>query len=167
MKGDDVRIKRYGVALFITMVLLVGVPAAPAQVSDTDMLQQLRTDIAADRQSGVAANLGLTDAEGQAFWPVYREYRAEMAEVGDRLQKLIQDYADVWEDPTPEQARTMVDEMMAIQKKELKVRDSYLKKFREVLPEVKVARFVQIENKIDAVIKLGLADAIPLARTTE
>jgi hypothetical protein len=31
-----------------------------------------------------------------------------------------------------------------------------------VLPEVKVARFLQIENKLDAVVKIGLADAIPL-----
>jgi len=148
----------------LVAVFLSSVPAV-AQVSDTDFLQQLRAEIQTDRQALVAANLGLTDAEGEAFWPLYRQYRSEMAEVGDRLQKLIQDYAEVWEAPTDDQASAMVDEMMAIQSKELKVRHSYLKKFRKVLPEIKVARFVQIENKIDAIIKIGLADAIPLIAT--
>ena len=145
-------------------VLLASVPAV-AQVSDTDLLQQLRADIQTDRQALVAANLGLTDAEGQAFWPIYRQYRAEMGAVGDRMQKLIQDFAEVWEAPTEDQAAAMIDELMAIRKQDLKVRSSYIKKFRKVLPEVKVARFVQIENKIDAIIAIGLADAIPLVGT--
>lgn len=142
-------------------VLLASVPAV-AQVSDTDLLQQLRADIQTDRQALVTANLGLTDAEGEVFWPIYRQYRAEMGAVGDRMQKLILDYAEVWETPTDEQAGAMIDEFLAIRKQELKVRKSYLKKFRKVLPEVKVARFVQIENKIEAIINFGLADVIPL-----
>jgi len=146
-------------------VLLASAPAV-AQVSDTDMLQQLRADIQTDRQALVAANLGLKDAEGEAFWPIYRQYRAEMGAVGDRMQQLIMDYAEVWESPTEDQARAMIDELMAIRKEELKVRKSYVKKFRKVLPEVKVAQFVQLENKIDAIINFGLADAIPLVGTS-
>ena len=151
--------------VLVATILTAAAPAA-AQVSDTDLLQQLRADIQTDRQALVAANLGLTDEEGEAFWPLYREYRAEMATVGDRLQKLIQDYAEVWETPTQAQAGAMVDEMIAIQQKEVKVRKSYLKKMRKVLPETKVARFLQIENKIDAIVKIGLADAIPLIGTS-
>ena len=149
--------------MLITAALAFGAPAVLAQVSETDMLQQLRADIQADRQLLVTSNLELTDAEGQAFWPLYREYRAEMGKVGDRLQKLIQDYAKVFESVTPEKATSMVNEMMAIQRDDLKVRELYLPKFRKVLPEVKVARFLQIENKIDAIVTLELAGAIPLA----
>jgi hypothetical protein len=145
-------------------VLLASVPAV-AQVSDTDMLQQLRADIQTDRQALVAANMVLSDAEGEAFWPLYRAYRAEMGAVGDRMQKLILDYAEVWEAPTNDQAGAMIDELLAIRKEELKVRKSYIKKFRKALPETKVARFVQLENKIDAIINFGLADAIPLIAT--
>jgi len=110
----------------------------------------------------VAANLSLTETEGAAFWPLYREYRGEMAKVGDRLQKLIQDYAKTYESATAEQAKAMVDEMMSIQRAELKVKESYLPRFRKVIPELKVARLLQIENKIDILIRLELADAIPL-----
>jgi hypothetical protein len=36
-----------------------------------------------------------------------------------------------------------------------------------VLPETKVARFLQIENKFDIVIDVGLADSIPLIATSD
>ena len=148
---------------FIVMatVLMAAMPAV-AQVSDTDLLQQLRADIQTDRQALVAASLGLTDEEGEAFWPVYRDYRNDMAKVGDRMQTLIQDYAEIWDIATEEQAKAMVNEMLDIQHDKLKVRKSHLSKFRNVLPEVKVARFLQIENKIDVIVELGLADSIPL-----
>ena len=154
--------------VFVTLLTaLLGTLPAAAQVSDTDYLQQLRTDIQSDRQALVAASLGLTEEEGEAFWPVYREYRSDMAKVGDRMQTLIQDYAEIWDTATEEQAKTMVNQMLAIQRDELKVRKSHLSKFRKVLPEVKVARFLQIENKIDVIVKLGLADVIPLIEAAE
>jgi polyhydroxyalkanoate synthesis regulator phasin len=160
---------RMKVCVFVLALAAALAPAGPAlaQVSDADLVQQLRADIQADRQALVTANLGLTDAEGEAFWPLYRAYRGEMSVTGDRLQKLILDYAAVWESPTPEQAKAMVDEMMAIEKQEHKVKNSYVAKFRKVLPEIKVARLLQIENKIDAIIMIGLADAIPLIATPE
>ena len=154
--------KILSVVLVLVVALVVGASGVCAQVSETDQLQQLRAEIQADRQAVVMANLKLTDAEGQAFWPLYREYRGEMAKVGDRLQKLIQDYAVTYENATPEQAKAMVDEMMSIQRAELKVKETYLPKFRKVIPELKVARFLQIENKIDTLIKIDLAANIPL-----
>jgi polyhydroxyalkanoate synthesis regulator phasin len=155
------------VGAVLALALLAPAPGVFGQVSDTDVLQQLRTDLRADRQAVVAAAMELTEAEGQAFWPVYREYQAEMAKVGDRMQKLIQEYAKVYESATPEQARGMVDEMIAIGKAELKVKETFVPKFRKVLPELKVARLLQVENKIDALVRFDLADAIPLIKPTK
>jgi polyhydroxyalkanoate synthesis regulator phasin len=150
------------IAVLVAVALVAGASTVLAQVSETDQLQHLRAEIQTNRQAVVAANLGLTDAEGQAFWPLYREYRGELMKVGDRLQKLIQDYAKTYDNATPEQAKAMVDEMMSIQSADLKVKEAFVPKFRKVLPELKVARFLQIENKIDSLVKLDLAASIPL-----
>ena len=61
--------------MWTALALMVVSLTAAAQVSDADLMQQLRTDIQAYRQALVAANLGLTEAEGEAFWRVYSEYR--------------------------------------------------------------------------------------------
>jgi hypothetical protein len=166
-KGGEMKSKILSCVLLFAVALVAGAPGVLAQLSETDQLQQLRAEIQADRQAVLAANLKLTDAEGAAFWPLYREYRGEMGKVGDRLQKLIQDYAKIYDTATAEQAKPMVDEMLSIQQAELKVKESYLPKFRKVIPEVKVARFLQIENKIDALIRLGLAADIPLIGKAE
>ena len=40
----------------------------------------------------------------------------------------------------------------------------YLPKFKKVLPAKKVARFYQVENKLDILILAEMAEQIPLAR---
>ena len=51
-----------------------------------------------------------------------------------------------------------------IDKAELQVKESFLPKFKEVLSSKMVARFYQIENKLDTIIDFGIATEIPLVR---
>ena len=37
--------------------------------------------------------MGFTEAEDKAFWPIYRDYDAEMAKLGDERVALIAEYA--------------------------------------------------------------------------
>ena len=58
----------------------------------------------------------------------------------------------------------MHKEWMSIKKHTTKLQEKYAKKFRKVLPEKKVLRYFQIENKLDLIIDSELSAAIPLAR---
>jgi len=53
---------------------------------------------------------------------------------------------------------------MSIETAEVALKKSYIPKLEKVLPEVKVARYYQIENKIRALVKYELAGKIPLAK---
>ena len=53
---------------------------------------------------------------------------------------------------------------MAIETERLKLRQDYLPRFRKVLPDIKVGRYYQLENKIHAVVAYELAKAIPLVQ---
>jgi len=59
-------------------------------------------------------------------------------------------------------ADKLLKDYMSIESDVLKVRQRFLPKFKKVLPSLKVARFYQIENKIDAEIDVNLANMIPL-----
>jgi len=63
-----------------------------------------------------------------------------------------------------EKARALLDESITIESLGLKLRQAYLPKFRKVLPEKKVARYYQIENKIQATLNYELAKEIPLVQ---
>jgi len=54
------------------------------------------------------------------------------------------------------------DEAMSVEEQEVKLKRAYAEKVGKVLPAAKTARYIQIENKIRAVIKFQLAQQIPL-----
>lgn len=143
---------------------LVGAAVVGAQMTSDDWsdIQTLRADLQADRQAVVAENLGLTDAEAPAFWPVYREYRNEIEKVNDRSVKLIGDYAAKYDTMTDTDADAFFKEWLSIEKARADLRDKYVKKVRKVLPGKKAMRYFQIENKLDAVVNIGLVSQIPL-----
>jgi len=137
--------------------------AAAAQGVDTwTAVQQLQADLKADRQAVVAANLPLAEGEAKAFWPAYKEYRAEVEKVGDRLAKLIVAYASNYESMTDAKADAFFTEMLAIDRDKVAVREKHVPKIRAVLPAQKAARFFQIENKLDAIVNMTLANEVPL-----
>jgi len=49
-----------------------------------------------------------------------------------------------------------------VEKETIKVKERYVRKFRKFLPETKVVRLMQIENRMDSMIDLKLAEGIPL-----
>ncbi len=152
-----------------TTVCLAGVMLAISAPAQTDAktqkdIQLTRQMIQTERQTIIREAMDLTSEESDAFWPVYRDWRAKVAGVGDRQVKLITDFADKYETLSDEDAKAMMNEWLKIKEQRLKLTKQYVKKFRKVLPEKKVMRFFQLENKMDAVINFQLAGSIPLAK---
>jgi hypothetical protein len=131
-----------------------------------DNMQILRDKIKADKKLVVAANMDLTESEAKGFWPVYEEYQKDLASINQRIGKLIESYAADYRANTltDEKAKTLVDEMVAIEHVDGALQQSYVPKLSNVLPSKKVARYLQIENKIRAAVKYELAGSIPVVQ---
>jgi enoyl-CoA hydratase/carnithine racemase len=149
--------------LALAVVTLLWTPL-PASAQSSGETQSLRADLQAERTKLVAANLQLTDAEGAKFWPLYNEYRAQNSKLGDRAIALIDDFAKNYEALSDEKARELLKRQFEIENDRLKLKRSYSGKFEKVLPAKKVARYYQIENKLDAAVAYEAAQSIPLAR---
>ena len=143
-------------------------PAQPQGDEDKaqamEELQLTREVIGAERQAIVTRAMDLTPEEMQGFWPLYRQYRQEAAKVGDRIVALISMYAENYEGLTDEVADKLLTEFVNIEKTRASLKAKYLPRFKKVLPAKKVARFYQLENKLDIVILNEMAESIPLAR---
>ncbi len=151
---------RIAVALVLCSVSL----PVLAQDTPADNMEILREKIRADKKLLVAASMDLTEQEAQAFWPVYDSYQKDLAALNGRLGALIQDYAKNYRAMTDEAARKLVGEYLAIEEDRVQLKRSYLPPLRQALPEKKVARYLQIETKIEAVIRYELAERIPLIK---
>jgi hypothetical protein len=153
------------VLLLVTCaVVLVSAPFQAQTGPTSSDMEILRQKLKADRKLLVATNMALTDAEAKNFWPIYDAYQADLAGINDRTRKLIAAYAGAYnKGPIPDEtAKQLLAEMMAIDDAELKMRQGYVPKLEKALPMVKVARYLQIENKIRALVRYELAAGIPL-----
>lgn len=147
-------------SLLVIGLALVAFSSAHAQVQ-SDVATD-RAQMQSDRQAIVAANLPMTEEQAKAFWPLYREYSGEIQKLGDRLVDLIDNYAKNFETLSDDQSTAILDDYLAIQKDELKIKSNWVSKFRKILPSKTVTRFYQIENKLDAVVRYAAADQVPL-----
>ncbi len=139
--------------------------SATAQEKPADNMQFVLEKIRADKKLFVADYMELTEGEAKAFWPVYERYQQELFLLRQRTARMIGDYAEAYEKMTDETAKNLLDEYIAIEALGLKLRQAFLPEFRNVLPEVKVARYYQIENKINALLYYDLAKHIPFAKS--
>jgi hypothetical protein len=162
---------RIGSRIVFSMMALaaMAVLAVPtfAQDKPADNMQIVLEKVRADKKLLVAENMELTESEGKAFWPIYDRYQDELFLLRVRSAKLISDYANAFEKMTNENARSLLDEALVIESLGVMLRQVFLSEFRRVLPDVKVARYYQIENKIQAALLYELARNIPLAKAAK
>jgi hypothetical protein len=144
-------------------VALLAPCVAPAQ-SEFDEQQQLLAQIQTDRRAVALKSMALDDAQVAAFTPVYDEYQADRKKLADRAVELLNLYASNYDSMTDDAAKTILKDWFALQDDQSKLMKDYAKRMARVLPETKVLRFVQIENKLDAILRLPAVRGVPLAQ---
>lgn len=150
----------------IALTTLCGLPAA-THAEDPGITEQVAIAAAtteARRQVIMAANVALSDAEGAKFWPLYRDYRAEVAKINERALALIKDFAQNYDSLTDAKAKSITAGMLDTKKQRIALMSSYVSKYAKVLGHVKTARVMQIESKLDALVDVGLAQSVPLVQ---
>jgi hypothetical protein len=166
MRGKQMNMKSKMMIVVIGLVI-VWACMALSQDRPADNMQFVVEKIRADKKLFVATNMQLNEVEGKAFWPIYDQYQNELFLLRARTIKLLDDYAKAYEEMSNNTAKNLLDEYMTIETLRPKLIQTFLPKFRKVLPEVKVVRYYQIENKINAALMYELAKNIPLIGNAE
>jgi len=159
-----IQVQAFLITLTIAM-LGFAMPAWTQGMSSSNMAI-LREKIKADKKLFVAVNMELTESEAKGFWPVYAEYQKDLEKINKRILGLLTSYeADYRKNTlTNEGAKRLIDEFVSIEQAEAKLKGSYVPKLYMVLPAKKVARYLQVENKIRAIVKYDLAGGVPLVK---
>ena len=157
--------------MFRVLALLLSVTAvvsAFAQdnsgVQTDENLARARTLIQEGRKEIIREDLHITVVEEAAFWPLYAKYRAQLMPIQDRYVALTSNYIRQYESGilTDKYAEEMLQDYFSIKSDLLTTRRKYIRKFKKILPMLKVARFYQLENKMNADIDAELAFLVPL-----
>jgi hypothetical protein len=129
------------------------------QWSPDEDIQLLKSDLRSQKKQVVAANMDLTDAEAEKFWPVYDRYAADVAKAYDTKIALFQEYLENYQTMSGDQAESYLRRRAAVEEDVMQVRLKYLPEFRKVLTGRETARFYQIDWRLDLMINLQLAQA--------
>jgi len=147
----------------VAFVLVLPVVSAAQTSSDMEILRQ---KLQADKKLVVATAMQLTEAEAKGFWPVYDAFQADLGKINTQLGQVIKAYAAAYraDTLTNEKAQELIGDVLKIEQAEVDLKKAYVPKLGAVVSQVKVARYLQIENKIRALLKYELAGDIPLAK---
>lgn len=148
--------------MMMLMAVMTTCNAAFAQ-SEEDIMQMSMVELESSREAIVTAGMELSGADSEKFWPVYRAYRGEVEGFKQRMLNLIKAYAENYGSLTNEQAATLIRDYMELDADRAKARNKCVKKMQRDLNPVLAMRFLQIENKLDAIVAFGIAAQIPLA----
>jgi len=139
-------------------------PADPAQVrAEIDKaVAALRKDVRAGKADILGKTMQLDTTQAAAFWPLYKQYQAEAQTVYDERVAIIQDLADHFDSLDDVKAKALLDRQFAYEDKKLAVMKKYKDEMTKVLPAKTVARFFQVESRLNKLVELTVASEIPL-----
>lgn len=150
-------------ATSLLLPLLLATNPVPSRAQGVmDELEFLRDALRSERRTLVEANLKLSDGEAKAFWPLYAEYEAARRKAGDERVKLLTELARNLDTLTDEQATGLLERALGFQEERIELRRAYVPKFAGVLSGRQLARFYQIEIKLDTALDFELARLVPL-----
>ena len=136
-----------------------GLLSQDAQLSVDDDIQLLKKNLRSQKKQIIAANMDLTDAEAEKFWPVYDRYAADVAKVYDTKVALFQEYLENSDTMSGDQAESYLRRRAAVEQDLMQVRLNHLPEFRKVLTGRETALFYQIDWRLDLMINLQMAQA--------
>ncbi len=149
--------------LSFVIVAVISITAY-AQV-DNDYLEIARDVLNTEKKATIADVMQLTEEESLPFWEMYNEYQGKLYLVQNKRIAIIKDFAENYETLTDEKADELWLGSQAYVAEIHKLKKTYYKKFKKILPAGKAARFFQTENKIETMINANLALEIPLIET--
>jgi hypothetical protein len=152
---------RTTVALVALAFALILAPRDAVAQVDT-YLEMLRTDIRGETVKILTEVMEFSDADGEKFWPIYREFDVERAKLGDRRVAMLKEYAANFDKLSNEKAKAMSDEYFKLRDDELGLAKTYFKKVEKALGSNSAARFTQVMNQINLLIDVQTAANVPL-----
>ena len=122
----------------------------------------LKLDIEANELTVVSEVLQLDDAEAQKFWPVFKEYDAELDGLDSTQYQLVQDYVKNYTQLTDEKANELVMKSFELEGKRIDLKRKYYEKMKAATSALTAARFFQVENQIETLERLQVQSMLPV-----
>lgn len=136
------------------------VRAAAEGISESDF-ELMRSDIRTKKAAMIADRMKFTDQEAAAFWPVYRQYEADLAAINDKKVSIMKEYISWHQALNDTQAKQLVEDVFDVDQKTLDLRRKCFAALEKTLPPKTIVRWLQLERRLQLLIDAQLAKDLP------
>jgi Spy/CpxP family protein refolding chaperone len=150
--------------LVATFAMLAFCPLGRAQDQEPNIdstIAMARANMRADRTTLITTGMNFNDKEGAAFWPLYQQYEYERSRVDDRRAAVIKQYTQKYPNLTDAEGKSMAEQMFDCESRLAELKKKYYKKFNKVLPALTVAKFFQLERRVDLLMDMNVEYSLP------
>jgi hypothetical protein len=130
-------------------------------------IQLMRTDLRNEKAQVTGLVMQLDAEDSAKFWPIYKDFEAELAKVYDGVVGLIDDYAKNYDNLTDAAAAPLGIRVLDLEQQRNEIKRKYYNKMKESLGGVLAVRFLQVENQIERLMDLQIASQLPVAERSE
>jgi len=139
---------------------------APARGAGDSMSESdfelMRSDIRTKKASLIADRMKFTDREASAFWPVYRQYEADLAAINDKKVSIMKDYMSRHDALTEQQAKQLAEDVFDVDQKTLDLREKCFGALEKAIPAKTIVRWLQLERRLQLLVDAQLAKELPV-----
>jgi hypothetical protein len=124
----------------------------------------IASDVRTQKIALITEVMGFTDAEDAAFWPIYREYDAEMSKLGDERVALVAEYVRNYAQMTDAIAEKLGAKALDLEARRQAVKAKCYERVKKVLPARTALRFLHVEHQLLLLIDLQISASLPVVK---
>ena len=136
------------------------VDAAAESMSESDF-ELMRSDIRTKKAAMIAERMKFTDQEAAGFWPVYRQYEADLAAINDKKVSIMKEYISRHQSLNDTQAKQLAEDVFDVDQKTLDLRRKCFAALQKTLPAKTIVRWLQLERLLQLLVDAQLAKDLP------
>jgi len=150
--------------MVLVLKLALFMSAAAVGQGENAELDAARAQMQAGRDQIIKEDLQLSEYELAGFWPIYEQYVSDLSVIRDRKAILVERFMQAYRsgEISDDFAVWLIEENFAIKEAWAGLQKAYVDQYMVVISAQAVARFYQLENKMDAEIDAQLALFVPL-----
>lgn len=125
-------------------------------------IELLRTDLKNSKTQIMGAVLDLDAADAARFWPIYKDFEAEYAKLGDQILALVKNYVEHYREMTEAVADAIGSQVLDIEQQRNALKKRYFERVKGALGAITATRFLQVENQLERIVDLQIAAQLPI-----
>src|SRR4051794_21940132 len=122
----------------------------------------LRSDLRKSKSQVVSQVMQFDADQAAIFWPIYKQFEADLSKIGDRTVTLVKKYTDNYDQMKGDVADQIATELLAIEQQRNELKRQYYRKFKSALDPITATRFLQVENQVERIVDLQVASHLPV-----